>query len=829
MRKLSIFVVIVMMFTMFSFNVVFASTETPSDGSTLNDLATIGKTYTENFADNGAALGMFSYDPTHFSIVSDSSAIAGNSLKLNYTSATNGSVYSFSLKNKLTAAGEYEIKVDYKVLTSQMPTNFYMGFTRDGGANQKNTELNFTGDVANTVYTFTGVFNLDNFNDYYMYWFNLSPTDGSQIVIDTLRVERLTAETPSDGSTLNNLATIGSPYTTNFADNGTAIGIWSNDQTHYSFINDDRAIAGNSVMQDFTKQTNTNGCLRALNMAGKLVGGAYYRVTVNYKVLTTTMPTAYYFGFNGNGATQVNYQLDFRNKSPNIIYTYTQDFQLGNFSTYYLQWFDSNCKDGSQIVFDNLTLVRIDPTTDGASVFSLANIGQPYTENFNNQDAGLALFSSATPPSLVYSFVNDSTAISGTSLKLNFSNTTSGCVYATRMKGYLTANAYYRVTLNYKVLTTTKPTAFYFGFTRDGSANQINSQLDLRNNSPNKVYTYTQDFQLQNYSDYYLQFFNLSTTDGSVMVIDNIQVVRIDPTTDSATVFNLSTLGKTYTENFNNQDGGLALYSDDANHYSFVNDSTAINGTSLELNYTNTTIGDMYAMRTKGYLLAGGNYRITANYKILTDQVPTGFYFGFTRDGSLNQKNVQVNFAGSQKNTVYTYTHDFTLGNFSDYYLQWFNVNGKDGSILVLDNIQLQLIPVDLGSFNISANNTMTNLQPGTSITALSGSINPLGGASVAVSNSLSSDGNVGTGTTVDVTVNGTDTQYTALLYGDINGDGLVDLSDLVSMRNYILGNQSLSGSLKTAGNFYGESDISLNDLVGLMANISGIGTISQN
>ena len=137
------------------------------------------------------------------------------------------------------------------------------------------------------------------------------------------------------------------------------------------------------------------------------------------------------------------------------------------------------------------------------------------------------------------------------------------------------------------------------------------------------------------------------------------------------------------------------------------------------MNYTNATNGCVYAASTKYKLAAGGNYLLTVDYKVLTDQMPTSFFFGFTRDGFLNQKNIQVDFTGCQKETVYTFSGVFSLDNYNDYYLQWFNMNGKDGSQMVIDNIKLELIPVNFGNYKVSTNNTITNFQPGTTITAL--------------------------------------------------------------------------------------------------------------
>lgn len=86
------------------------------------------------------------------------------------------------------------------------------------------------------------------------------------------------------------------------------------------------------------------------------------------------------------------------------------------------------------------------------------------------------------------------------------------------------------------------------------------------------------------------------------------------------------------------------------------------------------------------------------------------------------------------------------------------------------------------------------------------------------------------TGFTVDISFGGFKANtYIMVIYGDVNSDGAIDLNDLVSVRNCLLGDHTISDTLKYAGDLYGEGSITLNDLVGMMAYISGTGTINQN
>ena len=64
-------------------------------------------------------------------------------------------------------------------------------------------------------------------------------------------------------------------------------------------------------------------------------------------------------------------------------------------------------------------------------------------------------------------------------------------------------------------------------------------------------------------------------------------------------------------------------------------------------------------------------------------------------------------------------------------------------------------------------------------------------------------------------------TKYYKIIYGDVNGDGQINLSDLVMIRDYLLGFQNISGAYKSAGDLYNENGITLNDLVGIMEIVS--------
>jgi hypothetical protein len=54
-------------------------------------------------------------------------------------------------------------------------------------------------------------------------------------------------------------------------------------------------------------------------------------------------------------------------------------------------------------------------------------------------------------------------------------------------------------------------------------------------------------------------------------------------------------------------------------------------------------------------------------------------------------------------------------------------------------------------------------------------------------------------------------------------------LNDLVLIRDYLLGKtNNITETYKSAGDIYGENNITLNDLVGVMSVVSGSGTIKK-
>ena len=68
----------------------------------------------------------------------------------------------------------------------------------------------------------------------------------------------------------------------------------------------------------------------------------------------------------------------------------------------------------------------------------------------------------------------------------------------------------------------------------------------------------------------------------------------------------------------------------------------------------------------------------------------------------------------------------------------------------------------------------------------------------------------------------------TVLLYGDVNGDGLLRMSDLIKVRNHVLGTNPLSGIFLEAADCNHDGYIRMSDLIKIRNEVLGTGTIVQ-
>ncbi len=153
--------------------------------------------------------------------------------------------------------------------------------------------------------------------------------------------------------------------------------------------------------------------------------------------------------------------------------------------------------------------------------------------------------------------------------------------------------------------------------------------------------------------------------------------------------------------------------------------------------------------------------------------------------------------------------------------------------------ITISTKPVAFGSYilesSVGSGIVIINIQPETKVSTFTALISQEINGTLTLKNAENTDitnnpnALIGTGTTLTTALNNISNTYTIEIYGDLSGDGKINLNDLISIRNYILGTNPLNGIYEFAGDLFGEGDITLNDLVGISAFVSQSGNISQN
>ena len=69
---------------------------------------------------------------------------------------------------------------------------------------------------------------------------------------------------------------------------------------------------------------------------------------------------------------------------------------------------------------------------------------------------------------------------------------------------------------------------------------------------------------------------------------------------------------------------------------------------------------------------------------------------------------------------------------------------------------------------------------------------------------------------------------YTAIVYGDLTGDGLVNSADLLRLRQYLLATKDLTGAYKEAADLTSDGQINSADLLKLRQYLLGQTNINQ-
>lgn len=68
---------------------------------------------------------------------------------------------------------------------------------------------------------------------------------------------------------------------------------------------------------------------------------------------------------------------------------------------------------------------------------------------------------------------------------------------------------------------------------------------------------------------------------------------------------------------------------------------------------------------------------------------------------------------------------------------------------------------------------------------------------------------------------------FSYIRYGDVNGDGLIDILDLSLIKKHLLKSELLINEFFAAGDIYNYGDITISSLIGIKKHLLGICLIS--
>lgn len=135
--------------------------------------------------------------------------------------------------------------------------------------------------------------------------------------------------------------------------------------------------------------------------------------------------------------------------------------------------------------------------------------------------------------------------------------------------------------------------------------------------------------------------------------------------------------------------------------------------------------------------------------------------------------------------------------------------------------------------YTVSGANYVSGITVGTKVSDFVKNLNIVGGYAQVKTASGSTKQNtavVGSGDTVYIYYdNGTQyAKWTVLIYGDANGDGKIDNSDRVKIRNHVLGTSKLSGALAVAADVNKDGQVNNTDRVKVRNHVLGTSLITQ-
>ncbi len=163
----------------------------------------------------------------------------------------------------------------------------------------------------------------------------------------------------------------------------------------------------------------------------------------------------------------------------------------------------------------------------------------------------------------------------------------------------------------------------------------------------------------------------------------------------------------------------------------------------------------------------------------------------------------------------------------------YFTFNDNQAGSINIDNIRFgtNLWSIRGSSYNISNDNILTKMQPGTTVDDCLLELKPTTNENIVFANSgstISGLSKIGTGTTINITQNNVVRNYSVAIYGDIDGDGNIGIQDIAEVKLFLLKINTLSSLESKAADVSKNGTISISDLMIVKKQILGIVVIVQ-
>ena len=160
---------------------------------------------------------------------------------------------------------------------------------------------------------------------------------------------------------------------------------------------------------------------------------------------------------------------------------------------------------------------------------------------------------------------------------------------------------------------------------------------------------------------------------------------------------------------------------------------------------------------------------------------------------------------------------------------------GYPNAILTIGKDILQAPKMTSPIYNISVEQVITNVHTGTLINEFNMQTSN-NGDNLVFKDALArllDYGNpstvIGTGASVRVQIGANYTIYKVIVYGDVDGDGAISISDLTKTKKHLLNITALTADFKIAGDIFKKGNIGIGDLLAMKKQILGLQNINQN